>query len=148
LWSVESNVMIPRRRARVKRVSDIKVADPVAYVLSLNLHRRHLTPSQRAMIGARAREVYDQMAKERKKQHAGTAPGKKKNTPGKSTGSDSAAQGNGDARELVGRTVGACGSLIDWATKVLDKGVPELAKAVDEGRMRRFIRPTCPRRPA
>jgi len=31
----------------------------------LNLHRRHLIPSQAAMCAARAREIYDRQAKER-----------------------------------------------------------------------------------
>jgi len=107
---------------------DVTVDDPVAYVLSKNLHRRHMTPSQLSMVGDKARAIYDKEAKERQKEHGGTAPGKI--TGGKVTISDF-----GKARDAVGKAVGVSGSLIDRAAKVREKGTPELAKAVEEGRM-------------
>lgn len=107
-----------------KVVSNID--DPVAYVLSLNLHRRHLTPSQASMCAARARELYEQQAKERQqaalKQNA-TVP---VNLPERD---------KSDARDAAGKAFGVSGKSVDFAKKVLDKGIPELAKAVDEGRM-------------
>jgi hypothetical protein len=36
----------------------VEVADPIAYVLSLNLHRRHHTPSQHALLFYRARSLF------------------------------------------------------------------------------------------
>jgi hypothetical protein len=103
---------------------------PVSYVLSLNLHRRQLTPSQRAMVGARAREIYDRGAKERQKAHGETAPGKKRTLP-----ATSPEVLHGESREAAGRAVGVGGKSIDSATRVLTNGIPGLAQAVDEGRL-------------
>lgn len=97
--------------------------DPVAYVMSKNLHRRQLTASQRAMVAARAREFYDKQAKERQvRKPAGSVP---ENLP----------EQKGDARDAAGKAVGVSGKLVDNASKVLRDGIPELARAVDEGRL-------------
>lgn len=107
---------------------EVSVADPVAYVLSLNLHRRHLTASQRSMVGARAKEIYSKQAKERQKMSQGR---------GVTKGVEDLPHLNetGKARDKAGAAVGVSGKLIDNAAKVIDKGVPELERAVDEGRL-------------
>jgi len=111
---------------------DIETDDPVAYVLSMNRHRRHLKPSQLATVAARAREFYDKAAKERQKQHGGTAPGRK--MEGTLPVSLPEVK-RSDARDAAGKAVGVSGSLVDRGTKVLTQGTPELIKAVDEGRL-------------
>lgn len=100
------------------------IEDPVAYVLSLNLHRRHLTPSQASMCAARARELYEQQAKERQGKRNDLKPNLPENLP----------EGR-DARDAAGKAFGVSGKSVDFAKKVIDKGIPELAQAVDEGRM-------------
>nr|WP_052231892.1 MT-A70 family methyltransferase [Methylobacterium sp. ZNC0032] len=85
--------------------------DPLAYVLSHNLHRRHLSTSQRAMIGA---EI----------------AGLKRGRPA----------GNGDNPSIDGLSVAQAAerlrvgeSSIERARIVRDHGVPELAEAVRQG---------------
>lgn len=107
----------------------VDVADPVAYVLSLNLHRRHLDKSQCSMIGARAREMYDKAAKERQIE-AGRTHGR-----GKVPELVPEPISRGDSRDRAGAAVGVCGPMIDRATRVLRKGTPELISAVDDGKI-------------
>jgi hypothetical protein len=49
---------------------------PTLYVVSKNLHRRHLTAAQRAAIGAKFLPRLAEEAKKRQQDHRGTAPGK------------------------------------------------------------------------
>jgi ParB-like chromosome segregation protein Spo0J len=122
-----------RRRSMACRIAgvepvtrEVSPEDPVSYVLSLNLHRRHLTPSQASMCAARAREIYEREAKERQ-----TSSLKQNNT----VPANLPERNKGDARDLAGKAFGVSGKSVDHAKRVIEKGIPELAKAVDSGRM-------------
>lgn len=108
------------------KFKDVNVADPVAYVLSLNLYRRHLTPSQLSMVGARATQLTEKLA----------AEAKERMKAGKRNPVESLPQGQtGKTRDKIGEAVGVSGKSIDHATRVLNNAIPEVVKAVDEGRM-------------
>lgn len=116
--------------------------DPVAYVLSLNLHRRHLTVSQASMVAARAREVYDKRAKERQKAGAKKGGGRfKRDAKGGEEPDDDKVPVNcpepskGDARDQAGKAFGISGASVDRASQVIRDGIPELVEAVDAGKL-------------
>ena len=102
-------------------------ADPVAFVCSLNIHRRSLEVGQRAMIAARCRRLYDKDAKLR--QIAGL-------NQGVSRGRKITPTGNGKTRDLVGASNRVSGSSVDAATKILESGDEELIAAVDSGKQK------------
>ena len=108
----------------IPKTVDVSPDDPVAYVMSLNLHRRHLTVSQAGMCAQRARAMYDEAAKERMK------AGKKVDPV------DNCAQGDtGRARDQVGKAFGVSGATVDRAAQVQREGIPEVIKAVDDGKI-------------
>lgn len=50
--------------------------DPLALVISMNLARRHLTSSQRAILAQKLRPIYQAEADKARQEHGGTAPGR------------------------------------------------------------------------
>lgn len=103
-------------------------ADPVAYVLSTNLHRRHLNESQRGMVAFEVEKIYAKDAKERQREHGSTAPGRA-NTSGKSAGSD------GEARTKAAAALNVSPRLVQDAKKISTKGAPEVVEAVRAGKI-------------
>lgn len=95
----------------------------VQFVLATNRDRRHLSPTQLSIVGARLREFYDDQAKERQKRKpVDSVP---ENLP----------EQKGDARDQAGKAVGVSGKSIDHATKVLNKGTPALQQAVESDKI-------------
>lgn len=115
---------------------DTDPRDEVQIALTFNLHRRHLSTSQKAMIGEDVRGIYDKQAKERQKQSGGdkksaAARVEKSvvaNVPQPITREPA-------ARDKAAKTVGVGAKSIDAATAVKTKGAPELVQAVRSGKV-------------
>jgi hypothetical protein len=110
LWLYEGKILDGRNRYRAcvlkdidQRVEHYRGKDPLGFVVSKNLHRRHLTESQRAMVAARLANL--------------RAP---------KVGSCKAVADSAESLSVSER-------LVDAARTVVESGVPELAEAVDKG---------------
>jgi site-specific DNA-methyltransferase (adenine-specific) len=103
----------------------------VEFVVSQNLHRRHLTAGQKAAVAAEIEPMLAKEAKQRQKAHGGTAPGRKKeaNTCGKVATSDPPR-----TRDEAAKITGAKGRYVQDAKKVKEKA-PEAFEKVKAGTM-------------
>jgi hypothetical protein len=118
----------------------VTTSDPVAYVKTLNLYRRHLTPGQLAMCAAKAAKLNEKYKAESlaRRTEAASRGGK---ASGATRRGDAKVPVNlpepssGDTRDQVGKDFGVSGKYVDYATKVIDNAIPEVVKAVEEGRM-------------
>ncbi len=94
--------------------------DAVTYVLSLNLHRRHLTTSQRAMVAVEVEKVY---AEEAKKRQIRKPESVKANLP----------EQNWQARDKAAEMLNVGGRSVSDAKRVMASEVEELPQMVREG---------------
>jgi hypothetical protein len=109
--------------------------DPFAYVVSANLHRRHLATSQKAIVGAKMVEMLKEAARERRragKSADGSAGGRGKRKQENLV--PNSAQGfTGRSRQQAADIVGVGTTAIDQGQKVITRGVPELVEMVLSG---------------
>jgi N6-adenosine-specific RNA methylase IME4 len=97
---------------------------PTQYVLSKNLHRRHLDTSQRALVAAKAKTMFEEEARKRQKGGRGGVLLVEKST-----------QAKGKARDQAAAVVNVSGFSVTQAEKVLVAGAPELVAAVEHGKI-------------
>ncbi len=98
--------------------------DPVAFVLSLNLIRRHLNESQRAMVAAKVRPMLAEQAKAR------MLAGVKTGNPTPNLGEGPA---KGESADQAAAMLNVGRGTVEAAAKVLKHGTPELVEAVERG---------------
>jgi ParB-like chromosome segregation protein Spo0J len=97
------------RRAKIEaKTCEYGGPDPIGFVLGANLYRRHLDPSQRAMIGARLIDL--------------------------ELGANQTTKGSGTSIEVAAELVKVGRASIERARMVLRSGDPELIKEVEEGK--------------
>jgi DNA-binding transcriptional regulator YdaS (Cro superfamily) len=116
VWLFEGKILDGRNRYRActardidHRVEHYKGKDPLGFVLSKNLHRRHLTESQRAMVAARFANL--------------------QSTPSANLQSPTL----GESVKAAAALMSVSPRLVESARAVAASGVPELVAAVESG---------------
>lgn len=138
IWTYQGTILDGRNRYRACLELGIEPrfrewegkSDPVAFVATLNLHRRHLDASQRAMVAARLIELFEDGAKKRKL--ASLRQGDEiPVSPNLEIEETEKGKSSGKAAAIMNVSRGSTES----ARKVLNDGVPVLATLVDRGNM-------------
>jgi len=141
IWVYEGKILDGRNRERACEELGIPVksaiwdgnGSPTAFVISLNLHRRHLTATQRAAIGVAGLPLFEAEAKaaqDQGRKEGGRIAGKGR--PALHQNKDKAIRHESTAVGRAGKAVGTSGSMVAAAKKVIDKA-PELQPAMLSG---------------
>ena len=117
---------------RIERRAFADDAAVAQFIVSANVHRRHLSESQRAAIGARLKaEFFGPTAVHRKITGGRAGRAKQLGHPANLPGPQKCR----DSREEVAELLNVSPRLIDAAGRVLAKGAPEVGAAIDAGEL-------------
>jgi hypothetical protein len=127
IWLYEGKILDGAHRYKAclavgvaPRFRDYEGASPLAFVLGMNLRRRHLTTTQRALVAARV------MPELKAEAQANMSRG----------GQGLADLPTNHTRDRAAAVVGVSSRLVGSAARVLDRGVPELVKAVERDQVK------------
>jgi 16S rRNA G966 N2-methylase RsmD len=148
IWTHEGKVIDGRNRLRACTETGVEPrfrewpgdGSLVAFVVAMNLNRRHLTPSQRAAIGAEILPLFEAEAKERQRQNArATAVAKKtvvavSNVAKLPTSKVDRPEPQPRARDQAATAAKVSGKAVQTAKKVREKA-PELHEQVKAGKI-------------
>ena len=114
------------------------ISDPIGFVLSLNLHRRHMTPAQRAVLGVDVSEAYAVEAAERHRQASAKGGSAERKASNESLLAFTAPEQDSDARALT-QAAKAVGAGINATERMaaVQRAAPEVFAAVKSGAIER-----------
>jgi hypothetical protein len=135
----EGQILDGRNRYRACEIAGVDArftkfsgSSPTSFVVSANIRRRHLTPSQKAMAGAKIESFFIEEAQKRKSESQ-AKPGEKigakvrANLPGPKT--------EQRARDEAAKAVGSTGRSVGQAKRVLKEGGKAVVEAVEKGEL-------------
>lgn len=137
VWIHEDKIVDGRNRYRACLELDIPVAvrewdgkgSLVDFVVSLNFHRRSLSEAQRAMVGDKIKHIFVEEARLRQVEHLKQGD-KPPSALIQANGGDT-----GRSAEKAAQLVNSSKSSIEAAGRVRKKGLPEVAEAVESGKV-------------
>jgi N6-adenosine-specific RNA methylase IME4 len=114
------------------------LGDPIAFVVSLNLHRRHLDTSQRAAVAAKLMPIYEAEAKKRQAAAGGDHRSLGANLPEPIDTSNriEPEKHKGRARDQAAAAAHVSPRTVQDASKVLEEGAPEVFSALERGEIK------------
>ena len=116
---------------------DVNPDDPIGHVVSLNLLRRQLSPSQKALAAGHATKLREKLGEQAKERHndgvsrGGRSSGVTRRGETKSEANLPQTSRAPQARDEIGKMFGISGRSVSNGILVTEKGTPELIAAVE-----------------
>lgn len=138
IFTYENSILDGRNRYRACQAAGIEPRfqpftgdDPIAFIVSINMRRRHMDTSQRAMAAARIKHIFEEQAKVR--QQAGQEAGGHARHGSLVAEMPPSIEAPRKARDDAAAVVNVSPRSVENASRVLRNGDPALVRAVESG---------------